>query len=108
MCVPGSTVLEHALPQAVPDLRGEFLWRAKMKKTEMLIVTGMFVLAGLSPGYARGGMHSTGPSALMAPANPTVLPSLSPDSTHWQRTSSAASSADARRRFFDLRPMRKM
>jgi hypothetical protein len=51
-----------------------------MKKTEMLIVTGMFVLAGLSPGYARGGMHSTGPSALMAPANPTVPPSLSPDS----------------------------
>ena len=41
-----------------------------------LILTTAIILAGLSAGYARG-MHSTG--TLMAPANPTVPPSLTPD-----------------------------
>jgi hypothetical protein len=43
-----------------------------------------FCLAGLPAGYARGGMHGgmhgTGSSALGAPANPAVPPSLTPDS----------------------------
>jgi hypothetical protein len=43
-----------------------------------LILTTAILLAGLSAGYARG-MHSTGTGALMAPANPTVPPSLTPD-----------------------------
>ena len=43
-----------------------------------LILTTAVILAGLSAGYARG-MHGTGSSALMAPANPSVPPSLTPD-----------------------------
>jgi hypothetical protein len=43
-----------------------------------LIITTANILAGHSPAYARG-MHSTGPGALMAPANPSVPPSLTPD-----------------------------
>jgi hypothetical protein len=43
-----------------------------------LILTTAIILVGLSPGYARG-MHSTAPGALMAPANPSVPPSLTPD-----------------------------
>jgi hypothetical protein len=43
-----------------------------------LILTTAIILAGLSPGYARG-LHSSGPGALMAPANPSVPPSLTPD-----------------------------
>jgi hypothetical protein len=44
----------------------------------------MFSLAGFSAGYARGGMHGSGMHGsgmhgLMAPANPTVPPSLTPD-----------------------------
>ncbi len=46
---------------------------------KLIITTAIFVLAGLSASYARGGMHSARASALMAPANPTVPPSLSPD-----------------------------
>jgi hypothetical protein len=49
-----------------------------MKK--FIVTTAIFVLTGLSPGYAQGGMQSTRPSALNAPANPTVPPSLTPDS----------------------------
>ena len=45
-----------------------------------IIVTLVFLLAGLSASYARGGMHSFGGArGLMAPANPTVPPSLTPD-----------------------------
>jgi hypothetical protein len=40
-----------------------------------LILTTAILLTGLAAGYARG-MHSTGTGALMAPANPTVPPSL--------------------------------
>ena len=44
-----------------------------------LILATAFVLAGLSASYARGGMHGLGSPGLMAPANPTVPPSLTPD-----------------------------
>ena len=51
---------------------------------KLIIATVMFSLAGLSAGYARGGMHGSGMHgsgmhALMAPADPTVPPSLTPD-----------------------------
>jgi hypothetical protein len=48
-----------------------------MKK--LIVTTAIFALTGLSAGYAQGGMRSTGPSALSAPASPTVPPSLTPD-----------------------------
>jgi hypothetical protein len=43
-----------------------------------LIVATAIILASLSAGYARD-MQSSGMGALMAPANPTVPPSLTPD-----------------------------
>jgi hypothetical protein len=51
---------------------------------KLIIATLMFSLAGLSASYARGGMHGggihgMGMQGLMAPANPTVPPSLTPD-----------------------------
>jgi hypothetical protein len=46
---------------------------------KLIILTAIFVLAGLATGYARGGMHGHGASGLMAPANPSVPPSLTPD-----------------------------
>jgi hypothetical protein len=61
---------------------------------KLIIVTTVFVLAGLSAADARGGMHGSGMHGsgmhgsgmhgsgmpgLMAPANPTVPPSLTPD-----------------------------
>ena len=46
---------------------------------KLIIATTVFVLAGLPAAYARGGMHGFGAHALMAPANPTVPPSLTPD-----------------------------
>jgi hypothetical protein len=51
---------------------------------KLIIATVVFSLAGLSAGYARGGMHGSGMHgsgmhALMAPADPTVPPSLTPD-----------------------------
>jgi hypothetical protein len=46
---------------------------------KLIMTTLVFVLAGLSASYARGGMHSLGAQGLMAPANPTVPPSLTPD-----------------------------
>ena len=51
---------------------------------KLIIVTAVFVLAGLSAADARGGMHGGGMhgpamQGLMAPANPTVPPSLTPD-----------------------------
>jgi hypothetical protein len=48
-----------------------------MKK--FIVATAIFVLTGLSPGYGQDRMQSTRPSALNAPANPTVPPSLTPD-----------------------------
>jgi hypothetical protein len=58
-----------------------------MKKHVMATV--VFILAGVSVADARGGMHGSGMHgsgmhgsgmhALMAPANPTVPPSLTPD-----------------------------
>jgi hypothetical protein len=47
---------------------------------KLIIATAVFVLAGLSAADARGGMHGSGMRGLMAPANPTVPPSLTPDS----------------------------
>jgi hypothetical protein len=51
---------------------------------KLIIATMIFVLAEISASYARGGMHGggmhgLGSHALMAPANPTVPPSLTPD-----------------------------
>jgi hypothetical protein len=51
---------------------------------KLIIVTVVFVLAGVSASHARGGMHGSGMHGsgmhgLMAPANPTVPPSLTPD-----------------------------
>jgi hypothetical protein len=47
---------------------------------KLIIMTLLFTLAGLSASYARsGGMHGHGASGLMAPANPSVPPSLTPD-----------------------------
>ena len=51
---------------------------------KLVIATIVFSLAGLSTSYARGGMHGSGMhgsgmQGLMAPANPTVPPSLTPD-----------------------------
>jgi hypothetical protein len=48
-----------------------------MKKR--IMIAALLVLAGTSAGYARGGMHGGGMGALMAPASPTVPPSLTPD-----------------------------
>jgi hypothetical protein len=39
----------------------------------------VFALTGLSASYARGGMHGFGAHGLLAPANPTVAPSLTSD-----------------------------
>jgi hypothetical protein len=52
---------------------------------KLIIATLVFSLAGLSASYARGSMHGEGMrggemQGLMAPANPTVPPSLTPDS----------------------------
>jgi hypothetical protein len=61
---------------------------------KLFIMTLVFLLAGLSASYARGGMHGGGMhmggmhmggmragemQGLMAPANPAVPPSLTPD-----------------------------
>jgi hypothetical protein len=51
---------------------------------KLFIATAVFVLAGLTAADARGGMHGSGMHGsgmpgLMAPANPTVPPSLTPD-----------------------------
>jgi hypothetical protein len=61
---------------------------------KLMIATLVFLLAGLSASYARGGMHGGGMhgggmigggmrggemQGLTAPANPTVPPSLTPD-----------------------------
>ena len=51
---------------------------------QKLIIATLVLLAGLSASYARGGMHGGGVhggemQSLMAPANPTVPPSLTPD-----------------------------
>jgi hypothetical protein len=51
---------------------------------KLMIATTMLVLAGFSAAYARGGMHGSGMHGsgmhgLMAPANPAVPPSLTPD-----------------------------
>ena len=46
---------------------------------KLIIAAVMLVLAGLPASHARGGMHGAGARGLMAPANPTVPPSLTPD-----------------------------
>jgi hypothetical protein len=51
---------------------------------KLMMATTVLVLAGFSAAYARGGMHGSGMHGsgmhgLMAPANPTVPPSLTPD-----------------------------
>jgi hypothetical protein len=74
---------------------------------KLVIATVAFSLAGLSASHARGGMHGSGMGGmhgsemhgLMAPANPSVPPSLTPDPRltgtaplppHQQRTSAAS------------------
>ena len=46
---------------------------------KLITITALLILAGISTSYARGGMHGSGAGALMAPANPAVPPSLTPD-----------------------------
>jgi hypothetical protein len=51
---------------------------------KLMMATTVLVLAGFSAAYARGGMHGSGMHGsgmhgLMAPANPAVPPSLTPD-----------------------------
>jgi hypothetical protein len=46
---------------------------------KLVLTTAILVLAGISPGSARGG-HGYSSGALSAPANPAVPPSLTPDS----------------------------
>jgi hypothetical protein len=46
---------------------------------KLIVATIVFFIAGLPASYARGGMHGSGMHGLMAPANPTVPPSLTPD-----------------------------
>ena len=51
---------------------------------KLIIATVVCILAGLSAADARGGMHGSGMHGsgmhgLMAPADPTVPPSLTPD-----------------------------
>jgi hypothetical protein len=46
---------------------------------KLIIITALLIVTGISTSYARGGMHGSGPGALMAPANPAVPPSLTPD-----------------------------
>jgi hypothetical protein len=47
---------------------------------KLIVATIVFVLAGVSASYARGGMHGSGMMhGLTAPANPTVPPSLTSD-----------------------------
>jgi hypothetical protein len=76
---------------------------------KLIIATAVFVLAGLSAADARGGMHGSGMHGsgmrgLMAPANPTVPASLTPDPRltgtaplppHHQPTSADSSVPDA-------------
>jgi hypothetical protein len=71
---------------------------------KLIIAITVFVLAGFSTAYARGGMHGSGMHGLMAPANPTVPPSLTPDPRltgtaplppHHQPTSADSSVPDA-------------
>jgi hypothetical protein len=71
---------------------------------KLVIVTTVFVLAGFTAAEARGGMHGSGMHGLMAPANPAVPPSLTPDSRltgtaplppHHQPTSADVSVPDA-------------
>ncbi|MHB8267923.1 hypothetical protein [Bradyrhizobium sp.] len=71
---------------------------------KLIIATAVLILAGLSVADARGGMHGSGVHGLMAPANPTVPPSLTPDPRltgtaplppHHQPTSSDVSVSDA-------------
>ena len=52
---------------------------------KLIATTIVILLSGLPASHARGGMHGGGMHgggmhALMAPANPTVPPSLTPDS----------------------------
>ena len=64
--------------------------RQERNMRKLIIATLVFLLAGLSASYGRGGMHGGGMhgegmrggemQGLMAPANPAVPPSLTPDS----------------------------
>jgi hypothetical protein len=67
-----------------------------------LTLTTAIILAGLSSGYARR-MHSTGTGALMASANPSVPPSLTPDARlTGQRPTSTAPPTNEGWRWFAL------
>lgn len=68
---------------------------------KLVVATMVFILAGLPASYARGGMHGSGMRGLMAPANPAMPTSLTPDPRligtaplppHHQPTSADASS----------------
>jgi hypothetical protein len=51
----------------------------EIEMRNLVVATILFVLIGLSPSYARGGVHGSDMNGLTAPANPTVPPSLTPD-----------------------------
>jgi hypothetical protein len=65
------------------DTCSGFFWNANLSKEykmrKLITATVVFILAGLPAAYARGGMHGSGMHGLMAPANPAVPPSLTPD-----------------------------
>jgi hypothetical protein len=46
----------------------------------LVVATAILALVGISPGFARGGHGRSISGVLSAPANPTVPPSLTPDS----------------------------
>jgi hypothetical protein len=71
-------VSTNRLQYYLVERRGaDFSKECKMRK--LILATVVLVLAGFSASYARGGMHGSGMHGLMAPANPTVPPSLTPD-----------------------------
>jgi len=47
--------------------------------TAAMLATAVLATIAVSPGFARGGMHSHSSGGLSAPANPSVPPSLTPD-----------------------------
>jgi hypothetical protein len=65
-----ANVISRHLPLSITE-------ECKMRK--LIIATTIFVLVGISAADARGGMRGSGMHGLMAPANPTVPPSLTPD-----------------------------
>jgi hypothetical protein len=81
--IPRTTELDHRSQKQVR--RTHDANRSKERKMrKLIVVTMVFFIAGLPASFARGGMHGSGMHSpgmlgLMAPANPAVPPSLTPD-----------------------------